>query len=393
MSQGDQTQGKKGRPRISFTEAFDQYSVTPSSANQPQQPSPSQNEEAEVEAAIRRADSEATKNLLRAMNESKLMRIKTEEEVKTAELELKKAEIEQKKEQLKPAPATDKEGAGAPGAVELNDVDAAFVKSLPGMKSDEERAIALSAWKSLRQRATAKGGETMADLMQVLMLKQFTDHGAGSSVSSITETANALGTLLDRFSPQGQPEGTSITEKVVEKLLASMPAPQAQTPVQQDLVATIKGLREAGVMYSPRDVQEMLAQSHTSTQPLPPPGPSNTALEMQRMDWDFKLKMQQMADERQFKKDTLTADSERTKVLTDGFKEVIGSAADALGKGEAASLDQAGASGAALRTAPADAVAEAPCKKCGATLVIPQPSMAGDITCPECHTIQHWSPN
>ena len=181
----------------------------------------------------------------------------------------------------------------------------------------------------------------MADMMQYLMLKQFTDHGAGSSVSSITETANALGTLLDRFSPQGQSEGTSITEKVVDKLLASMPAPQAQTPVQAG-----PSRHDQGTEGGRGDVLPAGRPGDAGPEPFldeaaPPPGQSNTDLEMKRMDWDFKLKMQQMADDKAVQERHADGRPERTKILTDVVNEVTGRPRRSLGKGEVASLDQA----------------------------------------------------
>ena len=108
---GDQQGNKKGRPRIGFDDTFSVYRPNAAPANQ--QP-PASDPMTEVDKELQKADAEATKNMVRAMQESKLTRLKTEEDVKTAELELKKAEIDQKKELLKPASASDKKAPELP---------------------------------------------------------------------------------------------------------------------------------------------------------------------------------------------------------------------------------------------------------------------------------------
>ena len=50
-------------------------------------------------------------------------------------------------------------------------------------------------------------------------------------------------------------------------------------------------------------------------------GPSATELEMKRMDQDFQVKIQQMEDERAFKKAQLDTEEKKLSFLGDGLEK------------------------------------------------------------------------
>lgn len=352
-------------------------------------PAPATIPEDDPDKVLEKLENDAFKDLAKDYRISKIETLREEEELKKAKLRKERRAIDEEN-----ADRPNKDEPVASGAVAQSDIsaaDEAFVERISDW-SEEKQLAAVKKLAVLRQAARQKGGAPMDALSTMLLMS----YGEKPSTS-----ANDVGTYADKLidavttgmaiASQGK-GGESVTDKLLVDAFNKLTTNPQAAAKPDDWLDKIGKLKDLGFIYTPSDFTRMLQESRGQTVQLAPPGQSNSELEMKRLDMDFQLKLQSMKDDREYKKEQIVAEKERTKVLTDGLESVVGTAAEVMGRREAQSLGEAGATDQALQTAAADQVAEAPCMQCGTKLVIPNPAMPRQITCNNCGKVQLWGP-
>ena len=358
-----EAQGKKARPKVSFTEGLPHFQVISGQQSKQVQRSP----ELDVDEEIRKADTEATKNLVRSMQESKLMRLKEEEEVKTEKLKLERAKIEKEKEELltKRKDTTMEQPAG------MTLQDAIELSKLP----EDQREVVLQAWQIGKLAERQHAGELGPYLMMAMQQKP------SSSASDLATLGNLMGDMFDRgiriATPAEGGEKKDTALGVIKELREAGLLGASQQGGKQDDIDTLIKLRDLGLIVTPDKLLEMQKNKEGTYAPAAPaPPPTDHSLELERLRTETDIKLAEIKSHSNLEFAKMEIDRQKSTNLNNLITKGLTTAGMYLGKGEVQGLTRG--SGAE----PQGVVI--PCPNCTAGIFVSDPSKPQPIKCVKC---------
>jgi DNA-directed RNA polymerase subunit RPC12/RpoP len=351
-----QDEGQKGKKTGRFDQWFPVIDVA-SGTPDPDNP----------DAAFRKMQRDTEVALLADMREAKMTRMTEQEWAKVDEIR--------------------RQRKAADPQVETNDttaIDIAFVKEISDWPEDKQEA-ALKKLVMLRQAARQKGGAPM-DALTTMLLMQYGNKEEKSGSDVATYADKLIDALTTGVQLASGGKGESVTDKLLVDAFNKLTTNSGQNQnQQQSLVSTIKELKEAGLVFTPKDFQEMMSKVQPNTPQIVDTHSSD--LEMTRLKMETDIRLAELNGNLKLKEKEIDINQKKTDALVGLGERLATAVGGAMAEGEVAGLEQRGApelSGSQAPRANAQQMGEIKCPACGKPVPVPNPAKARDIKCLSC---------
>ncbi len=297
------------------------------------------------------------------------------EEKKTTITELR-AKREALSDRKNASDAVNRRGSG----VESMEVSPELAKTISEMDEDKREAFL----RTYSMMQAARGGD-QAGAMLPLMLAYSQNHSAPDIQNFGQQIVEAFTSGMQMMSANsgGSDVKDQMLLKAFEKLTEQKPAEGGKT----DAITLITQLKDAGLVYTPAQVTEMISKSRDSSSvaiPMPT-GPSNTDLELKRIEMTMGLETKKIDTNMQLELAKLNLEKQKSDNMGNLATRLMNTAGRALAEGELEGLDEkAGTTKGLPANAPTAAIGKESCPNCGAEIIIPEPDKARTLKCVKC---------